>query len=99
MDGRGIPVAVQVKVTAMCSLVTYDVLAVSAVGVTGGNSKNKQLIAGSHENPKPSSASFTSRDTGSHENTKPRLTSFTSCDARVHVVRIHFDHIPNHGRS
>ena len=36
MDGKGIPVAVQLKVTNVCSLVTYNVLEVTATGTTGG---------------------------------------------------------------
>ena len=44
MDGNGIPVAVQLKVTAVGATVTYDVLEIMTVGATGGRRTRINLI-------------------------------------------------------
>ena len=44
MDGNGIPMAVQLKVTAVGSMVTYDVLEIIAIGATGGRRTQTELI-------------------------------------------------------
>ena len=49
MDGDGIPVAVQLKVTAVCSLVTYNALEVTAIGTTGERTaRTKMTIVVEH---------------------------------------------------